>query len=66
MDQILVTKEYQSVPVPEDLIKAISETDSYGNNNQANRFDNNHPIIQNDHPTVWNCIRQSNKKIKIY
>ena len=30
-DQILVTKEYQSVPVPEDLIEAISETDSSGN-----------------------------------
>ena len=30
-DQILVTKEYQLVPIHEDLIEAISETDSYNN-----------------------------------
>ena len=48
-DQILVTKEYQSVPVPEDLIEAISETESYGNKNQTHRFDTNHYMIQDDH-----------------
>ena len=48
-DQILVTKEYQSIPVPEDLIEAISETESYSNKNQTNRFDTNHSIIQDDH-----------------
>ena len=47
--QILVTKEYQSIPVPEDLIGAISETGSCGNKNQTNRFDTNHSIIQDDH-----------------
>ena len=41
--------EYQSVPVPEDLIKATCETESYDNKNQTNRFDANHPIVQDDH-----------------
>ena len=41
-DQILVTKEYQSVPVPENLIKAISETYSSDNKIQVNHFDSNH------------------------
>ena len=44
-----VTKEYQSVPVPEDLIEAISETDSYNNKIQVNHFDSNHSIVQDDH-----------------
>ena len=48
-DQILVIKEYQSVPVPEDLIEATNETESYDNKNQTNRFDSNHSIIQDDH-----------------
>mmetsp|Transcript_55032 Transcript_55032/g.61536 ORF Transcript_55032/g.61536 Transcript_55032/m.61536 type:complete len:406 (+) Transcript_55032:52-1269(+) len=61
-DQKLVTKEYQSVPVPEDLIEAISKTDSYGNKNQVNRFDNNHSIVQNYHPNNNNdygCIHSN-------
>ena len=48
-DHILVTKEYQSVPVPEDLIKAISETDSYDNKIQVNHFDRDHSIVNDDH-----------------
>ena len=48
-DQILVTKEYQSVPVPKNLIVAISETDSSKNKNQVNHFDSDHSIVQDDH-----------------
>ena len=39
IDQILATKKYQSVPVPEDLIEEINETDSYDNKFQVNHFD---------------------------
>ena len=48
-DQILVTKDYQSVPVSEDLIEATSKTDSSDNKNQVNHFDSNHSIVQDDH-----------------
>ena len=48
-DQILVTKEYQSVPVPDDLIKTISKTDSSDNKIHVNHFDGDHSIVQNDH-----------------
>ena len=63
-DQILVIKEYQSVPVPEDLIKATSETESYDNKNQTNRFGANHPIVQDDHSNNNNdyvCIHPNDK-----
>ena len=48
-DQILVTKEYPSVPIPEDLIEVISETDSSDNKVQAIPFDSDHSIVQDDH-----------------
>ena len=63
-DQILVIKEYQSVPVPEDLIKATSKTESYDNKNQTNCFDAKHPIIQDDHSNNNNnygCIHPNDK-----
>jgi len=63
-DQILVTKEYKSVPVPEDLIKAISETDSSDNKIQVNHFDSNHSIVQDDHSNNNNddgCIYSNDK-----
>ena len=44
-DQIVVTKDYQKVPVPEDLVDAISKTDSYGNKSQVDDFDTIHSII---------------------
>ena len=47
-DQILVTKDCQSVPVPEDLIEAISKTDSYENKFQVNNFDRNYYTVQDD------------------
>ena len=49
MDQILVTIKYQSVPVPGDIIEAISETDSSDNKIQVNHFNNDHSIVQDDH-----------------
>ena len=48
-DQILVTKEYQSVPVPEDLIEAINEINLYDNKTQVIYFNSNHSIAQDDH-----------------
>ena len=47
-DQILITKDYQSVPVTKDLIEAISETDSYDNKFQVNNFDRNHSTVYDD------------------
>ena len=46
--QILVTKEWQSVPVSEDLIEAISKTDSYNNKIQVNHFNSDHSIVRDD------------------
>ena len=54
MDQILVTMKYQSIPVPEDLIEAISETDSSDNKIQVNHFDSDHSIVQDDHSNNHN------------
>ena len=48
-DQILVTMEYQSIPVPEDLTETINKKCSSGNNIQINHFDSDRPVIQNFH-----------------
>ena len=48
-DQILVTMKYQSVPVPEDLIKAINKTDSSNNKIQVDHVNSEDSIVQNDH-----------------
>ena len=45
MDQILVTKEYQSIYVPEDLIEAISKTNSSDNKIEAIHFNNDQAIV---------------------
>lgn len=42
--------KYQSVPVPEDLIEAINEADSFSNKIQINHFGNNYCTAQDDHP----------------
>ena len=47
-DQILVTEDYQSVPLPEVLIEAISETYSYDNKFQVNNLGMNHSTIHDD------------------
>lgn len=54
IDQILVTKEYRSVHVSEDLIEAISEVNSSDNNIQAIHFNNYQAIFQNDHSNNHN------------
>ena len=53
-DQILVTKEYQSVPSPEELIEAISKPDLYDNKIQFNHFDSDHSIVRDDHSNNHN------------
>ena len=53
MDQILVTKEYQSVPVPEDLIEAINETGSSNNKVQVNHIDSYHSIEDQNEAVDW-------------
>ena len=47
--QILVTIKYQPIRVPENIIKAINETDSFNNKIQTNRFDSDNFIVQDDH-----------------
>ena len=41
--------KYQSVPVPEDLIKAINKTDSSNNKIQVDHVNNKDSTIQDDH-----------------
>ena len=53
-DQILVTEEYQSVHVPEDLIEAISKTNSSDNKIQVIHINNNQAIVQDDHSNNHN------------
>ena len=50
----MVTKEYQPVHVPEDLIEVISETNSSDNKIQAIYFNNDQAIVQDDHSTNHN------------
>ena len=46
---ILTTIKYQPVPMLEDLIKAINETDSFTNKIQINYFDGEHLTAKDDH-----------------
>ena len=59
MDQILVTRKYQSVPVSEDLIEAISEINSYDKKIKITQFNSNHPIVQDDHSNNHNKDRHT-------
>ena len=47
-DQIVVTKDYQIVPVPEDLIDTTSETDSYDKKSQVDNLDMVQSIVHDD------------------
>ena len=40
--QIVITMKYLPVPVPEDLIKTINETDSFTNTIQIDHFNSDH------------------------
>ena len=53
-DQMLVTKEYQTIHVPEDPIEAISKTNSYDNKIQVIHFNNDQAIFQDDHSNNHN------------
>ena len=41
--------KYQPICVPEDLIKTITETDSFNNKIQTDHFDSDHFTVQDDH-----------------
>ena len=44
-DKIVVTTNYQSVPVPADLFEPTKRTDSSNNKIQVDHFDVKHPIV---------------------
>ena len=63
MDQIVLTEDYQTVPVPEDIVDTICKSDPYDNkslvndintiistvhNDQSNKYDNNNHASFND------------------
>ena len=47
--QILITMKNQPVPVPEDLIKIINETDSFVSKIQINCFESDYFTAPDDH-----------------
>ena len=44
-DKIVVTMNYQSVLVPEDLIEPINRTESSNNKNQVDQFNIKHSTV---------------------
>ena len=52
--QILVTKEYQSVPVSDDLIEATKKTNSYDNRIKVMHLKEDHSTVQDDHSSKHN------------
>ena len=52
--QILTTLKNKPVPMPEDLIEAINETDSFATNIQIDHCDSDHYIAQEDHFDTFN------------
>ena len=49
MKQILTTPKYKSIPISEDLIKAINKMDTFTNKIQIDHFDNDHYTAQDDY-----------------
>ena len=47
-DQIVVTKDYRKVSVPEGLVDTINKTDSYDNKSQVNSLDTILSIVHDD------------------
>ena len=47
-DQIVVKKDYRTVPVPKNLVDIICKTDPYDNKSQVNNFDRNHSTVHYD------------------
>ena len=47
-DKIVVTKDYLTVPVPEDLDDTICKTDPYENKSQVDDVDTIHSIVHDD------------------
>ena len=48
-DQLLVTMKYQSVPIPEDLVKVTNTTNSSNNKIQVDHVNSEDSIVQDDH-----------------
>ena len=53
-DQILITKDYQSVPLSDDLIEATNVTNSYDNKIQVMHLKDDHYTVQDDHSNNHN------------
>ena len=53
-DQIVVTKDHQIVPIPEDLVDTICESDSYENKSQVNVVDTILSTIHDDQSNNYN------------
>ena len=54
IDQIVVTKDYQTVPVPEDLVDTICESDLYENKSQVNDVNTIHSVVHDDQSNKYN------------
>ena len=53
-DQIVVIKDYRTVPVPEDLVDTICKTDPYDNKSKVDDFDMIHSIAHDDQSNNYN------------
>ena len=76
IDQIVVTKDYQTVPVPEDLVDTICESDPYENkyqvddvntilsivhDYQSNNYNNNHHMPFSNE---YQYLQETNKVLR--
>ena len=61
---MLVTKEYQSVPVTDDLFEAMNTTRSYDNRIKVIHLKDDHSIVQDNHSNKHNeeCHTHINDK----
>ena len=53
-DQIIVTKEYQSVPVSNDLFETMNDTRSYDNRIQVIHLKDDYSTVQDNHSSKYN------------
>ena len=53
-DQIVIPKNYQTVPVPEDLVDTICKSDLYENKSQVNDVDTILSIVHDDQSENYN------------
>ena len=53
-DQVVITKDYQTVPVPKDLDDTICETEPYENKSQVDDVDTIHLIVHDNWSNNYN------------